>query len=330
VDGAGTGSDDRVRDTPAPDGTNVLAQCDSLDLERHVVRGSVQLAYLDPPFGMGGVFGARLPGGDGSRARGAVAYTDRWPSMEAYLAWLEPRIAAVRDALAPDGTMWLHLDHRAVHEAKVLCDRIYGRTAFLGEVIWATGNGARGARRGPAVTHQTLLLYAAGREFVWNARDPNLREPFAPTSLAMHFTTKDDEGRWYRERRIAGRTYRYYADEGRAIGSVWTDCPAMSANTPLREETTGYPTQKPLRLLERVVMASSLPGGRVVDPFCGSGTTLAAAARLGRSFTGCDVGDIAIETARRRLQAQGAAFDLRLPSTPQPCPAATRASSPSS
>ena len=150
--------------------------------------------------------------------------------------------------------MWLHLDHRVVHEAKVACDRVFGRRGHhLGEVIWVPGNGARGARRGPAATHQTILIYAAGTDNIWNDRDPCLREPFAPTSLAMHFTRKDEAGRRYRERTLGGRTYRYYADEGRAIGSVWADCPAMVANTPLRRETTGYPTQKPLKLLDRIV-----------------------------------------------------------------------------
>jgi site-specific DNA-methyltransferase (adenine-specific) len=200
--------------------------------------------------------------------------------MGAYLAWLEERIAAVRGCLSSAGTMWLHLDHRAVHEAKGACDRVFGPRAFLGEVVWETGNGARGARRGPGVTHQTLLLYAAGRDYVWNARDPRLREPFASTSLSMHFKKIDARGRPYRERTIAGKTYRYYADEGRAIGSVWTDCPAMTANTPLRKEATGYPTQKPLSLLDRIVRASSREGAVVVDPFCGSGTTLVAAQRL--------------------------------------------------
>jgi site-specific DNA-methyltransferase (adenine-specific) len=162
------------------------------------------------------------------------------------------------------------------------------------------------------VTHQTLLLYAAGPDFVWNARDPSLREPFASTSLAMHFQRADAHGRPYRERTIAGKTYRYYADEGRALGSVWTDCPAMAANTPLRREATGYPTQKPLTLLERIVRASSRPGGLAIDPFCGSGTTLVAAARLGRAFAGCDTGELAIETASRRLEGEGAAFALRV------------------
>lgn len=290
-----------------------LVRCDAVDLARHVPSSGAQLAYLDPPFGVGAVFGAR-PRAGGSRASGWFAYDDRWPSMSAYLAWLEPRIAAVRECLSMDGTMWLHLDYRAVHEAKAVCDRVFGRGAFLGEVVWVPGNGARGVRRGPAMTHQTLLLYARSRRFVWNADDPDMREPYAATSLAMHFNRRDDRGRRYRERTINGRTYRYYADEGRAIGSVWTDCASMVANTPLRQEATGFPTQKPLRLLERIVRASSGDGALVVDPFCGSGTTLVASARLGRSFVGCDTGALAIETALGRLRKEGADPDLRVES----------------
>ncbi|HEX3343217.1 MAG TPA: site-specific DNA-methyltransferase, partial [Polyangiaceae bacterium] len=172
----------------------------------------------------------------------------------------------------------------------------------------------------------------AGREPVWNGRDPALREPFAATSLAMHFTEADADGRRYRERTIAGRTYRYYADEGRALGSVWSDCPAMIANTPLRREATGYPTQKPRKLLDRIVRASSRPGGLVVDPFCGSGTTLVAAAKLGRTFVGCDVGALAMETTGERLRVEGVRFELRVDSgacrTSEPKP--RRASSRSS
>src|SRR5271154_1127408 len=190
--------------------------------------------------------------------------------------------------------MWLHLDHRAVHEAKTVCDRLFGRSAFLGEIIWIPGNGGRGKARAPTVTHQTLLLYARGRRFVWNGEDAALREPYAATSLKMHFQQLDADGRRYRERTLGGRTYRYYADRGRALGSVWSDCPAMMANTPLRRETTGYPTQKPLKLLERIVRASSHEGGLVLDPFCGSGTTLVAGSRLGRVVVGCDIGRIAV------------------------------------
>jgi site-specific DNA-methyltransferase (adenine-specific) len=293
--------------------SHLLVRADAIDLGRYVRPRSVQLAYLDPPFGVGVSFGARVQG-RGGRAQGPVAYHDRWPSMDAYIAWLEARLAVVRDCLATDGTMWLHLDHRFVHEAKVASDRVFGRAAFIGEIVWATGNGARGARRGPGMTHQTLLLYAGGPDFVWNARDETLREPFATTSLAMHFGHVDADGRRYRERAIGGRTYRYYADEGRARGSIWSDCPAMVANTPLRRETTGYPTQKPLKLLDRILRASSLEGGLVVDPFCGSGTTLVAAAKLGRAFVGCDVGELALDASARRLDGEGIHYELRVDS----------------
>ena len=258
------------------------------------------LAYLDPPFAVGTTF----------RTRGREhAYEDRWPSLDAYLDWLGARVRAVKDALSDAGTMWLHLDHRAVHEAKVLCDRIFGRAAWLGDVVWVPGNGSK-ARRGPGVTHQTLLVYAAGKDFVWNAGDPALRAPFAATSLSMHFTKRDAQGRLYRDRTIGGKTYRYYADEGRALGSVWTDCPSMAANTPLRAESTGYPTQKPLKLLDRIVRASTTPGALVVDPFCGSGTTLEAAVRLERRAFGCDIGEAALATSERRLRAAGAPLSV--------------------
>jgi site-specific DNA-methyltransferase (adenine-specific) len=295
--------------SPSSRTVHLLVRCDAIELAHHVRPRSAQLAYLDPPFGVGASFGARQRDG-GSRAQGPVAYQDRWPSIEAYIAWLEARVVVVRDCLTTQGTMWLHLDHRAVHEAKLACDRVFGRASFIGEIVWATGNGARGPHRSPGMTHQTLLLYAGGRDFIWNARDPSLREPFAATSLAMHFGRVDERGRRYRERAIGGRTYRYYADEGRAVGSVWTDCPAMVANTPLRVEATGYPTQKPLKLLERIVRASSTEGALVVDPFCGSGTALVAAAKLGRTFVGCDVGELACKTSARRLKAEDIRVEL--------------------
>jgi site-specific DNA-methyltransferase (adenine-specific) len=288
--------------------TSLLVHGEALALGTHVAPRSADLAYLDPPFAVGVQFGARI--GPGARANGKVAYDDRWPSLGAYLAWLEARIRVVHGLLSSRGVMWLHLDHRAVHEAKLLCDRIFDRAAFLGEVVWVPGNGTK-ARRGPGVTHQTLLIYAAGDAWVWNGSDPALRESYARTSLDMHFKSTDAGGRRYRERTINGKTYRYYADQGRAIGSVWSDCPAMLCNTPLRRETTGYPTQKPLKLLTRIVRACTLEGALVVDPFAGSGTTLVAAASLGRRFVGCDTSPLAIATARRRLDDEGIVFATR-------------------
>jgi site-specific DNA-methyltransferase (adenine-specific) len=262
------------------------------------------LIYVDPPFNAGGRRGARADRGE--RLSGPTAYEDHWGGLDAFMRMLEPRLAAMRSVLAENGSLWLHLDHRAVHDAKVALDRIFGPGAFRGEIIWVPGNGSR-SRRGPGITHQTILVYASGRDLTWNADDPELREPYAETSLRTHFRNVDAEGRRYRERVIAGKKYRYYADEGRRLGSVWTDCPAMSANTPLCAETTGYPTQKPMSLLERIVRLGSAPGASVLDPMCGSGTTLVAAKRLGRRYFGIDASALAHGIATERLAATRAA-----------------------
>ncbi len=272
------------------------------------------LVYLDPPFGVGATMAARLEPGQARGARRAAsgpdAYEDR-DDPDALAAMLSPRLAAIRERMSQGATLYLHLDHRAVHEAKVATDRIFGRGAFLGEIVWCPGNGARGAR-GFSVTHQTLLVYARRAEerglVVYNASDPALREPYADTSLSMHFRNVDAGGRRYRERVIKGKAYRYYADEGRRLGSVWTDVPAMAANTPLRREGTGYPTQKPEKLLERIVRASSHEGQTVADLMCGSGTTAAVAARLGRRFVAGDRSELAISLTEARLREQGAEF----------------------
>ena len=295
---------------------NLLALGDALDVCAGLPEATrFDLVYLDPPYGVGATMAARLEAGQARGRRraesGPEAYEDR-DDPDALAALLAPRLGVIRDRMASGATLYLHLDHRAVHEVKVAADRIFGRGAFLGEVIWSPGNGARGARGGFAVTHQTLLVYARRpedrRSVVYNASDPALREPYAETSLAMHFRNVDADGRRYRERVINGKAYRYHADEGRRLGSVWTDIPAMVANTPLCREGTGYPTQKPERLLERIVRASSHEGQTVADLMCGSGTTAAVAARLGRRFVAGDKSELAVALTQARLRAQGAAF----------------------
>ena len=279
-----------------------VTECDCLDgLAELEARGlAFDLIYVDPPFNAGGTRRARLgPGVE--RARGTFAYEDHFGSVEDFIVMLEPRLAAMKACLTERGSLWLHLSHHAVHEAKVAADRVFGRNGFRGEVIWVPGNGGR-RRGGPSVTHQTILIYSSSPEMIWNGDDSALREPYADTSLRMHFKSADSTGRRFRERVINGKTYRYYADEGRRIGSVWTDCPAMNANTPLTSESTGYPTQKPEALLDRIVRAASRPESAVLDPMCGSGTTLVVAQRLGRRALGFDRSPVACQIARTRLQ----------------------------
>lgn len=258
------------------------------------------LVYIDPPFNTGRLRSARLAAGD--RASGTPAYVDRFGGVDGFLSMLEPRIHALCGLLAEEGSVWLHLGHQAVHDAKEVMDRVFGRSAFQGEIIWVPGNGARRSH-GLSVTHQTILIYAPSGHMIWNADDPALREPYAQTSLRMHFKKTDSSGRRFRERTLRGKTYRYYADAGRRLGSVWTDCPAMRANTPLIRETSGYPTQKPEPLLDRILRAATHPNSLVLDPMCGSGTTLASAARLGRRFVGIDQSPVAFRIARGRLDA---------------------------
>jgi site-specific DNA-methyltransferase (adenine-specific) len=299
----------------------VLVHADALEACRLLPEAvRFDLVYLDPPYSVGTVMTARVAAGQARGRRraesGPDAYDDR-DDAAGLVGMLAPRLAAIRERMAPAATLWLHLDHRAVHEAKVAADGIFGRGAFLGEVIWSPGNGGRGAR-GFSVTHQTILIFvraaAERREVVYNATDPLLREPFADTSLSMHFRNEDADGRRYRERVIAGKAYRYYADEGRRLGSVWNDIPAMVANTPLRREATGYPTQKPERLLERIVRAASHEGQTVADLMCGSGTTAVVAARLGRRFVAGDRSDLAFQVSAGRLGAAGVPYAvLRAP-----------------
>jgi len=296
---------------------DAIAHDDAEHLTHHVGKGTVSLVYMDPPFFVGQKFRARDQEKKGQRAHGPVAYSDQWPSFDAYLSWLTARVRVVHEALTDTGAMWLHLDFRAVHEMKVRSDQIFGRERFLGEVIWMPGNGGR-RKNGPPQTHQTILVYTKGDTCTWNGEDPMLREPYAGTSQKMHFTHKGEDGRPVRLRTINGKTYSYALDRGRALGSVWSDCPSMSSNTPLRKEATGYPTQKPEKLLTRIIRAQSNPGDLVCDPFMGSGTTLACAHAQGRRFFGMDIGDRALEITRERLTKAGATFDVRLRGPAEP------------
>jgi site-specific DNA-methyltransferase (adenine-specific) len=301
---------------------NRLIRCEASEIGDHLQENDrFDLVYLDPPYGVGTQMTARTRAGE-ARGRkhassGPTAYDDA-ASIEPLVAMIVRAVTAIRDRMRETATLYLHLDYRAVHEVKVAIDAVLGRSAFLGEIVWVPGNGGRGA--GLSVTHQTILVYARSgadrSSVVFHYDDPALREPYAGTSLAMHFSKTDADGRHYRERTIRGKAYRYYADAGRRIGSVWTDIPAMVANTPLRKESTGYPTQKPEKLLERILRASSQPGDTVADLMCGSGTTLAVAAKLGRRFIGGDRGALAIQTASDRLIRMGASFEPSVPTPP--------------
>ncbi|HEY1011246.1 MAG TPA: site-specific DNA-methyltransferase [Herpetosiphonaceae bacterium] len=255
---------------------NLLLRGDMLAAAGALAPGSIDLLYLDPPFAAGRVFSAA-----------AGSFDDRWPGgLRDYLGWLGARLAALRPALAAEGSLFLHLDRRAVHYAKVMLDEQWGVDCFRNEIIWHYTGGGR-ARRVFAHKHDTILWYS-NHPRRWTFNRDAVREPYAPGSGYARGGIRS----------AAGKVYLPHPD-GTPPDDVW----AIPMINPLAPERVGYPTQKPERLLARIILAASAPGGAVADLCCGSGTTLVAAARLGRRWIGGDSSAAAIAAAEARLAA---------------------------
>lgn len=264
----------------------------------------VSLAYLDPPFFTGREHHhvERTRGPNGVVRRVTEAFDDRWRSLGHYLGELGARIAKVRELLSPDGCLVLHVDPKTSHYAKVLCDEIFGMRAFASEIIWRY-------RRWPAKTrnfqrvHDVLLRYTRDPEVV--PRFQQLYEPLAASTAKTWGSGRqravlDESGR----RRRSSVTEA--VSPGAPLGDVWD----ISIVAPVAKERTGYPTQKPQALLSRLIEACTLPGDWVLDPYVGSGTTLAVSAELGRWGIGIDQNPGALKVSERRLQTLGHAPSL--------------------
>jgi DNA modification methylase len=268
--------------------------------------GKIDLIYIDPPFDVGADFSidVELGGeevGKQPSTMEMIAYRDTWGKGDnSFISMISSRLRLMRDLLSPTGSIYVHVDYRTTSYIKILLDEIFGQSNFRGWIVWQIGTGAKG-RKQWSNQHNDVLVYSVGEDFKFNFDDPELREPFAELSSTMHFNKVDKDGRRFRERIVNGKSYVYYADEGKLVGSVWTDISSMAANSPILNESVGYPTQKPEKLLSRIIKASSSPGDLVADFFCGSGTTLAVAEKLGRRWIGADMGRYSVHTTRKRL-----------------------------
>lgn len=263
-----------------------LECADNLEVLRNLPDGSVDLIYTDPPFGTGKrrrLDTIRTGNGDGIRRGfggreypfevvGSMEYRDDLP-FEQYLGFIEARLREMHRVLKPDGSLYLHLDHHAVHYVRVMLDVIFGADRFLNEVIWAYDYGGRHRDRWPR-KHDTILWYAKGDRWTFN-RDDIDRIPYMAPGLV--------------------------GPEKAARGKLPTDVWWMTIVPTSGAERTGYPTQKPLALARRIVAASSNAGDLVADFFCGSGTVGVAARELGREYLLVDINPEAIEIAARRL-----------------------------
>jgi site-specific DNA-methyltransferase (adenine-specific) len=280
--------------TPAPaegvEGSVEIHHGDNLAVIRGLADGSFTLVYLDPPFNTGrmrerAVETARPPsqsddvivrrgfhGRDYERLRGDLrTYDDRFDD---YWAFLEPRLEEAWRLLADDGTLYLHLDYREAHYAKVLLDALFGRDRLLNELIWAYDYGAKTKRRWPT-KHDTILVYVKDPARYWFDSDAVDREPY----MAPGLVTPEK------------------AERGKLPTDVWWHTIVPTTG----REKTGYPTQKPEGVLRRIIQASSRPGDRVLDFFAGSGTTGAVASALGRDAVLVDANPEAIAVMRQRM-----------------------------
>lgn len=268
--------------------------------------GKIDLIYVDPPFATGSDFSLTTRPGEAAPSAHPSsvelpAFRDVWSQdKSSFLDMLWPRAQLMRELLSDRGLLFAHFDDNVGHEVKLLLDDVFGAANKRGEIIWQLGTGAK-SRKFFSVQHNLILVYSKTDTWCFRHDAPQLREPFAEGSLQTHFRNFDENGRRYRRRVLGGKAYIYYADEGRMVGSVWTDIPSMTANSPIIQESTGYPTQKPEKLLHRILSACTCEDSLVADFFCGSGTTLAVAEKMGLRWIGCDLGRLAVHTTRKRL-----------------------------
>ncbi len=289
-------------------------------LSRRAMR-PVTLAYLDPPFFTGRQHEHVKRTRDkktGEMVRTLKpAFDDRWDGLDAYLSELRDRIAVTRDLLAPDGCLVVHVDPKTSHYIKVVCDEVFGPRCFASEIVWRY-------RRWPAKTpnfqrvHDVLLRYV--RDPDQRPRFRQLYEPLAPSTLATWGTKKQRAVVGKSGRRVRSSTTEE-ATPGAPMGDVWD----IGIVAPVSKERTGYPTQKPEALLQRLIQACSDEGDLILDPYAGSGTTLAVSARLGRCAIGIDESPEALRVARKRLKALGIRpFEERVVQARPPKRVATR------
>jgi DNA modification methylase len=266
---------------------DIIAHCDNLDLASALPQGAFQLLYLDPPFFTGTT--RRGPTGD---------FADAFADRAAYLSFLRPRLQAAHRLLADDGNLFIHLDWHASHYVKVMLDDIFGDRHFVNEIVWCYSVGGK-SRRAFARKHDTLLYYAKTADYAFHGDQVRI-----PRRHGSHMRVREIGGETMQEKtdRKTGRVYRYPVPAGKIPEDWWIDIETLNRDD---AERTRYPTQKPERLLERIVRAGSDPGRLVGDLFLGSGTTAVVARRLGRRFAGSDVSASAIAVTLARLKRAG-------------------------
>ncbi len=251
------------------------------------LKGQVDLIYADPPFLTGKAYRARIGQGEDSRApkswRTTQGFHDNWSDGAAYLDMLFPRLQLMHNLLSESGTLYLHLDWHASAYARVLLDEIFGPDRLINEIVWVY-HGPSPIRSAFNRKHDTILAYTKSKEYTFNVDD--VRVAYNPSTIKT-----------FKSSPRAGFGKQPDLERGK-VPEDWWYFPVVAR---LHKERTGYPTQKPEALLERIILASSNPGDLVADFFSGSGTSVSVAARLKRRWLACDPAPTAFITTYRRL-----------------------------
>ena len=305
---------------------------DNLDILQGLDSESIDLIYLDPPFNKKKKFTA-LVGSDAEGAEFSDVFRktdvkDEWLQVIAedydtlhellnavnkiegnssynfcYLAYMAIRLLECHRVLKDTGSLYLHCDPTMSHYLKLVLDCIFGEQHFQNEVIYAYGAGGNSKNKFPR-KHDILLFYSKSGKHFFNKNHTLMRVPYNQSTVDMHYQHKDEHGRKYRKQTKNGKEYITYADDGKLVTDVWTDIKAQKATSPRSPESTGYPTQKPLDLLRRIIIASSQKSDIVLDPFCGCATTCVAAEQLGRKWIGIDISRKSYQLAQKRLSKE--------------------------
>lgn len=281
------------------------------DTHHEPLEGKIALIYIDPPFAVqsdfkinveieNGVADEKLP-----TLIEEVAYKDTWKDgLDSYLSMMRDRLEILKRLLAPTGSIYVHCDWHAGHYIKVLMDEVFGQENFLNEIAWAYFAFKRATSKKFPQKHDTILSYHRSENYTWHTQFRPHKEEY------LKRFKKDKDGRLYRDdvNPTAGGTRIIYLDEvkGDIVDSNWTDIPPVN---PAATDNTGFPTQKPVPLLQRIIAASSNPGDIVLDCFVGSGTTAVAAESMKdaegkaapRRWIAIDCGKFAVHITRKRL-----------------------------
>lgn len=266
-----------------------IHHADALAIAAGLPDAILDAIYIDPPFGTGS-----------TRIGRGLRYADRADDPDAFVAWLLPYLEHSRRTLAPHGSLFVHLDYRAVHYVKVALDRLFGRDRFVNEIVWCYAVGGK-SRRGFGRKHDTILWYARGDD--WAFYPDAVR---VPRRGGSHMRLVD--GVQEKTDRKTGRVYRYPVHAGKVPEDWWTDIETLNHSD---RERTGWPSQKPGRLVERVLLAVTRQNDHVADWFAGSGTTAAVAQRLDRRFVTVDREAEAVAVCTKRLVTQGRELAVR-------------------